>query len=52
MSVPASAPSVSFSYCTQCRWLLRAMWLAGELLTSFTTGRDLGHTDRAATHTD
>lgn len=86
------------TYCTQCRWLLRATWVAQELLTSFTTdigelalrpgtggafsvaiegevvwdrkidggfpeigtlkrlvrdrvapGRDLGHTDRAAT---
>lgn len=23
------------SYCTQCRWLLRASWLAQELLTTF-----------------
>ena len=30
-------PRVSITYCTQCRWLLRATWLAGELLTSFTT---------------
>ncbi|HCB12839.1 MAG TPA: selenoprotein, partial [Gammaproteobacteria bacterium] len=22
-------------YCTQCRWLLRAAWLAQELLTTF-----------------
>ncbi|HEY0239654.1 MAG TPA: SelT/SelW/SelH family protein [Friedmanniella sp.] len=35
-----SRPRVSITYCTQCRWLLRASWLAGELLTSFTT--DLG----------
>lgn len=33
-------PSISITYCTQCRWLLRATWIAGELLTSFTT--DLG----------
>ena len=32
-----SRPRVSITYCTQCRWLLRATWLAGELLTSFTT---------------
>ena len=25
------------TYCTQCRWLLRATWLASELLTTFTT---------------
>jgi selenoprotein W-related protein len=28
------------TYCTQCRWLLRAGWVAQELLTTFTT--DLG----------
>ncbi|MFZ1642015.1 MAG: SelT/SelW/SelH family protein [Candidatus Contendobacter sp.] len=24
-----------YLYCTQCRWLLRAAWLAQELLTTF-----------------
>ncbi len=28
-------PTVSILYCTQCRWLLRASWLASELLTTF-----------------
>ncbi|HRD67352.1 MAG TPA: SelT/SelW/SelH family protein [Candidatus Competibacter sp.] len=28
-------PRVSVAYCTQCRWLLRAAWLAQELLTTF-----------------
>lgn len=28
-------PRVSIRYCTQCRWLLRAAWLAQELLTTF-----------------
>jgi selenoprotein W-related protein len=28
-------PRVEIEYCTQCRWLLRAAWLAQELLTSF-----------------
>lgn len=28
-------PIVSLTYCTQCRWLLRAAWLAQELLTTF-----------------
>ena len=28
-------PQVSILYCTQCRWLLRAAWLAQELLTTF-----------------
>lgn len=26
---------VEIEYCTQCRWLLRAAWLAQELLSSF-----------------
>lgn len=33
-------PRVAITYCTQCRWLLRATWVAQELLTTFTT--DLG----------
>lgn len=28
-------PRVSITYCTQCRWLLRAAWLAQEMLTTF-----------------
>lgn len=31
---------VEITYCTQCRWLLRASWLASELLTSFGTDLD------------
>ncbi|WP_353253231.1 SelT/SelW/SelH family protein [Salinisphaera sp. PC39] len=31
----ASRPRVSIEYCTQCRWLLRAAWMAQELLTTF-----------------
>jgi selenoprotein W-related protein len=27
--------SIEIEYCTQCRWLLRAAWLAQELLTTF-----------------
>lgn len=30
-----SRPRVTIEYCTQCRWLLRAAWLAQELLTTF-----------------
>lgn len=26
---------VQIRYCTQCRWLLRAAWMAQELLTTF-----------------
>jgi selenoprotein W-related protein len=29
------APRVEIEYCTQCRWLLRAAWVAQELLTTF-----------------
>ena len=28
-------PRVEIVYCTKCRWLLRAAWLAQELLTTF-----------------
>jgi selenoprotein W-related protein len=30
-----SKPRIEIEYCTQCRWLLRAAWLAQELLTTF-----------------
>lgn len=33
-------PVVEITYCTGCRWLLRAGWIAQELLTTFE--RDLG----------
>ncbi|MGW1742292.1 SelT/SelW/SelH family protein [Nocardia sp. NPDC001965] len=33
-------PRVAIEYCTQCRWLLRASWMAQELLSTFTT--DIG----------
>ncbi len=29
------SPRVELVYCTQCRWLLRAAWMAQELLTTF-----------------
>lgn len=35
-----AGPRVSIAYCTQCRWLLRAGWMAQELLSTF--GPDLG----------
>src|SRR5438552_3019376 len=31
-------PSIEIEYCTQCRWLLRAAWMAQELLTTFEKG--------------
>ena len=30
-----STQVIEIEYCTQCRWLLRAAWLAQELLTTF-----------------
>ncbi|MGW6131913.1 SelT/SelW/SelH family protein [Cellulomonas sp. NPDC055163] len=35
MSTDAPLPRVTITYCTQCRWLLRAAWFAQELLTTF-----------------
>ncbi|ROR35020.1 SelT/SelW/SelH family protein [Inmirania thermothiophila] len=28
-------PRIEIRYCTQCRWLLRAAWMAQELLSTF-----------------
>ncbi|MEK9969451.1 MAG: SelT/SelW/SelH family protein [Ferrovibrio sp.] len=43
MTEPASPPSatrhrpkIAITYCTQCQWLLRAAWMAQELLSTFT----------------
>jgi selenoprotein W-related protein len=33
-------PIIRITYCTQCMWLLRAGWMAQELLSTF--GPDLG----------
>lgn len=30
-----AGPRVTITYCTECRWMLRAQWYAGELLTTF-----------------
>lgn len=40
MSDDPTRPRVVIHYCTQCRWLLRASWVAQELLTTFST--DIG----------
>jgi selenoprotein W-related protein len=37
-SVPG--PRIAISYCTQCQWLLRAAWMAQEVLSTF--GTDIG----------
>jgi len=28
-------PRIAITYCTQCQWLLRAAWMAQELLSTF-----------------
>jgi selenoprotein W-related protein len=33
--VTRSAARIEVEYCTGCRWLLRAAWVAQELLTTF-----------------
>lgn len=35
-----AGPRVEITYCTQCQWLLRAGWMAQEVLSTF--GQDLG----------
>lgn len=36
----APRPRITIRYCTQCNWLLRAAWVAQELLQTF--GEELG----------
>jgi selenoprotein W-related protein len=36
----SAKPRVVITYCRQCNWLLRAAWMAQELLSTF--GDDLG----------
>ncbi|MES3037647.1 MAG: Rdx family protein, partial [Bdellovibrionota bacterium] len=31
-------PSIRITYCTQCSWMLRAAWMAQELLSTFGNG--------------
>ena len=35
MTDDAARRRIEIEYCTQCRWMLRAAWLAQELLTTF-----------------
>jgi selenoprotein W-related protein len=35
MSRGMARPRIEITYCTQCRWLLRAAWIAQELLSTF-----------------
>lgn len=32
---PTARPRIAITYCTQCQWLLRAAWMAQELLSTF-----------------
>ena len=36
----STKPRVAITYCRQCQWLLRAAWMAQELLSTF--AEDLG----------
>jgi len=36
----AQRPILTITYCTQCNWLLRAAWMAQEVLQTF--GPDIG----------
>jgi selenoprotein W-related protein len=38
--VTTGKPRIAILYCTQCQWLLRAAWMAQELLSTF--GDELG----------
>ncbi|MBA8959264.1 selenoprotein W-related protein [Rhodococcus percolatus] len=40
MTTSGADGRVAITYCTQCQWLLRAAWMAQELLGTF--GQDLG----------
>lgn len=39
MTAPAR-PRITILFCTQCNWMLRAAWMAQELISTF--GTDLG----------
>jgi len=40
VSAAAARPEIRITYCTQCNWMLRAAWMAQELLSTF--GAELG----------
>lgn len=39
-SAPVALPRVAITYCTQCRWMLRAAYFGQELLSTF--GNQIG----------
>ena len=34
-NITMEKPLIAIEYCTKCRWLLRATWIAQELLSTF-----------------
>ena len=34
-SMDPTKPRVTVTYCCQCNWLLRALWMSGEILSTF-----------------
>jgi selenoprotein W-related protein len=40
MDTEPGKPRIAIHYCTQCNWMLRAAWLAQEVLQTF--GQDVG----------
>ena len=37
-NITMEMPLIEIEYCTKCRWLLRASWIAQELLYTFSDG--------------
>ena len=37
-NITMEKPLIEIEYCTKCRWLLRASWIAQELLSTFSDG--------------
>lgn len=44
-----SKPKITITYCTRCRWMLRAAWMAQELLTTF--DQEVGEVSLKPDHT-
>ncbi|KAK3082393.1 hypothetical protein LTR53_020421, partial [Teratosphaeriaceae sp. CCFEE 6253] len=39
-TAPVALPRIAITFCTQCKWMLRAAYFAQELLSTF--GTDIG----------
>lgn len=44
-----SKPKITITYCTRCRWMLRAAWMAQEILTTF--DQEVGEVSLKPDHT-